>query len=588
MTQNLPKGGEFLLSDTNLDSFFIPEEFTEEDKMYAKTAEDFISNEVLPKFDDLEAQTDGLMPSLIKKAGELGLLMVDIPEKYNGLGISKKSSMLITEKMAAGGAFASAFGAHSGIGSLPIVFFGNENQKQKYLPILGQGTKLGAYALTEANAGTDALSGKAKAVLSEDGKNYILNGEKVFITNAGFADLFIVFAKIDGEKFTAFIVERDFTGISTGAEEKKMGIKGSSTRALILEDVHVPTENVLGEIGKGHHIAFNILNIGRLKLGVGCIGGAKLTLSGAIRYAKERKQFGKSISEFGLIREKIADMAIKTFTAESMAYRTAGLLDNKLDSVNKDDSSEVMKGIEEYAVECSILKVYGSEILDFIVDEALQIHGGYGYCQEYPMERYYRDARINRIYEGTNEINRMLINGTLLKRAAKGQLPIFSASKKLMDELLTLPSDDASDGFLASENKIVSNWKKIYLAVAGSAALKFMDKISEKQEILAAGSDIVIEIFAGESAICRAQKLYSKGERDKATFLASMVTTYINDTMPKIDFLAKKALAAIHEGDTLRTILTALRRLTKYTPVNTIDIKNKIAVRFIEEEKYFI
>lgn len=584
------KGGSFLIQESSPESTFTPEDFTEQHKMISQTANEFVEKEVLPKIEEIEEQNWDVTLSLMRKAGEIGLLAVDIPEEYGGLGLDKTSSMLVAEEIGKASSFAVTHGAHTGIGTLPIVYFGTEEQKKKYLPKFATGELISSYALTEPNAGSDALSIRTTATLSSDGKYYILNGNKIFITNAGIADVYITFAKINGEHFTGFILEKDFEGISLGKEEKKMGIKGSSTRALNLDNVKVPIENVLGEIGKGHKIAFNILNIGRFKLGAGVIGGAKAVITESVKYAKQRKQFGKSISEFGLIKHKIGEMAIRTFVGESMVYRTAGLIDNILSGIDKSDpkaSELTLKGIEEYAVECSIIKVYASEILDYVVDEAVQIFGGYGYIEEYPVARAYRDSRINRIFEGTNEINRLVITGMLLKRAMKGELPLIPAAQKLTDEIMGVGvQEEETTGVFAEEKKLLKSAKKAGLFVAGLAVQKYMTKLEDEEEIIGRISDIIMEIYAMESAILRVEKMLARGGKNKTDVYIDIVKAFVNDSIIRVETYAKELLAAIAEGDMLRTYLTALRRLIKYTPVNTILLRRKIADHLIEMERY--
>ena len=481
-------GGSFLLEDHNLHDVFTPEDFNEDQQMIAKLAEEFAINEILPNVEKIEHKEWQVSRDLLQKAAEMGLTNADVPAEFGGSEMDKISSAIIADRMAKCGSFVVSMGAHAGIGTLPLVFFGTEQQKKKYLPRLATAEMIGAYALSESTSGSDALNSRTRAVLSPDGKHFVLNGEKMWITNAHFADLFTIFARVDGEKFTAFLVEKDFPGFSVGAEEKKMGIRGSSTAPLILNDCKVPVENVLGEIGKGHIIALNILNIGRFKLGAGCVGGARASLENAIAYAKERKAFGKVIAAFGLIREKLAQMAVGIFANEAMVYRTVGMMENAMPEGEK--SSEVIrKAIEEYAVECSIIKVAGSEMLDFVVDETVQVYGGYGFVEEYPAERAYRDSRVNRIFEGTNEINRMIITGWLLKRAMSGQLPLLPAIKKTMDEVMAGPSLEELEGTLAAEQKIVSNAKKLSMLVAGAASQKYMQKLADQQEIMGAIAD---------------------------------------------------------------------------------------------------
>src|ERR1700693_1437254 len=510
-------GGSFLLEERTTEETFTPEDFTEQHRLIAQTAEEFAANEIVPHIDKMEHKDFAITRELLKKAGELGLSSAEIPEAYGGLEMDKVTAAVIADHIAKYAGFATTWGGHTGIGTLPIVYFGTEEQKKKYLPRLAAGGGVGAYALSEASSGSDALNCRAKAQLSPDGKTYILNGEKMWITNAGFADLFTVFAKVDGEKFTAFLVERTFPGFSVGAEEHKMGIRGSSTCPLILNDCKVPAENVLGEIGKGHVIAFNILNVGRFKLGAMCVGGARVALENSIGYAKQRKAFNKVIADFGLVREKLANMATLIYVGEALVYRTVGMMDVALAEVDKssaDAARETRKAIEEYAVECSIIKVWGSEMIDYVVDETMQIYGGYGFVEEYPAERAYRDARINRIFEGTNEINRLIITGFLLKRAMSGQLPLMPAIKKLIDEVLSGPSmSEELEGPLVEERKLVGQAKKLGLFAAGAATQKYMQAIQDQQEIIGAIADMTIETYAMESAVLRAQKIAeTKGE----------------------------------------------------------------------------
>jgi butyryl-CoA dehydrogenase len=585
-------GGSFLLQEQKLDELFTPEDLTEQHQMVAQTAEEFATKEVVPNIDKLEKKDWPLTRELIRKASELGLAAVDIPEQYGGLEMDKISSAVITDRLAKYGSFMVSFTGHNGIGTLPIVYFGTEEQKQKYLPKLAAGEMVGAYALSESSSGSDALSIRTRAELAPDGKHYILNGEKMWITNANFADLFTVFAKVDGEKFTAFLIERGTPGLAIGAEEHKMGIRGSSTCALILNDCKVPVENVLGEVGKGHHIAFNILNVGRFKLGAACVGGARSSLQQAIQYAKQRKAFGKTIADFGLIKEKLAEIAIGIYTGESMVYRTVGMMDAALGEVDKsaaDAAQQVRRGIEEYAVECSIAKVWCSEMLDQVVDHVVQVYGGYGFVEEYPAERAYRDSRVNRIFEGTNEINRMIITGWLLKQAMAGKLPLLPAIKKLMDEVLAGPSfGDGLEGPLAAERTIVTNAKKIALFTAGVASQKWMQAIADQQEVMGALADIIIQTFAMESAALRAQKLVANQGEAKSALAIAMTQVYLQTGMEKIDAAAKKVIAAAAEGDMLRTQLAILKRLSKYEPVNTIALRQKIADRVLEAGKYVV
>ncbi len=584
-------GGSFLLEERSPSEVFTPEDFTEQHNLIGQTAEEFAVNEILPNIEKIEHKDFSVTRDLLKKAGELGLSGVEIPEAYGGLEMDKVTAAVIADHIAKYAGFATTWGGHTGIGTLPIVYFGTEDQKKKYLPRLAAGEIVGAYALSEASSGSDAMNCRTKATLSPDGKHYILNGEKMWITNAGFADLFTVFAKIDGEKFSAFLIEKTFPGISIGAEEHKMGIRGSSTCPVILNDCKVPAENLLGEIGKGHVIAFNILNVGRFKLGAMCVGGARVAIENSIGYAKQRKAFNKVIADFGLVREKIANMAVGIFTGESLVYRTVGMMDAALNEVDKsgpDAAKETRKAIEEYAVECSIIKVWGSEMIDYVADEMVQIYAGYGFVEEYPAERTYRDARINRIFEGTNEINRLIITGFLLKRAMSGQLALMPAIKKLMDEVLSGPSSDELDGPLAEERKLVGQAKKLGLFAAGAATQKYMQAIQDQQEIMGAIADMTIETYAMESVVLRAQKIFqTKGEAAAALPLA-MARVYLSQAMEKIEAAAKKVIAAVADGDMLRTQLAILRRLAKYEPYNVIELRQKIAQKMIERGKYSI
>jgi butyryl-CoA dehydrogenase len=592
MTAAFPKvkGGSFLIEAATPDQVFTPEDFTEEQQQAAATAEQFLRQEVLPNVEGLEHQEPGLAVSLLRKAGELGLLGVVVPEKYGGLEMDKVTALLVAEHLSGYASFSGAYGAHSGIGTLPILYFGTEQQKQKYLPRLVTGEWVAAYCLSEAHAGSDALAARTRADLDPSGQFYLLNGEKMWITNGSWAEVFTVFAKVGGEKFTAFIVERGFPGVRTGAEERKMGIKGSSTCPVILENAQVPVENVLGEIGRGHIIAFNILNIGRLKLGASSVGGAKNVTAGAIRYAKERHAFGKAIAEFGLIRHKLAEMGIGTYVAEAITYRTGGLIDAHLAGFSwsqPDAAQVVLKAVEEFAVECSVVKVYCSEILDYCVDEGVQIHGGYGYHQDYPIERAYRDSRINRIFEGTNEINRLLITGMLLKRAVKGHLALIPAAQELLGEALAGPSfgEEDDEGPLAAEKKIASNAKKIALLTSGVAFQHFLTDLENQQEVLGGISDIIMEAYAVESAVLRAEKLVEAG---RGALAADMTAVFARDAMTRIEASARTVLSTCGEGDALRVNLTFLRRLARYDPVNSIALRQRIAARLIEAEKYVV
>jgi alkylation response protein AidB-like acyl-CoA dehydrogenase len=579
------QGGSFLIEDRTVSEVFTPEDFTEEHRMIAETTRQFIDNEVIPRVDELEKHDWKLARELVGKAAELGLIGANIPEEYGGLGLDQTSGALVGENIGRCASFATTLGAESGIGLLPIIYFGTEAAKAKYLPKIATGELITAYALTEAGSGSDAMAAKATARLSDDGTHYILNGEKMFITNGGFADIFIVFAKVDGDKFSAFIVERQ-EGLTAGAEEHKMGIKGSSTTPLVLADAQAPLENLLGEVGKGHKIAFNTLNIGRFKLGAMCIGGMKLMLHESIRYANERQQFGKSISSFGAIKSKLGEMAIRTWVGEAMIYRTLGMIEDAIGDTT--DPNAKMRAIEEYSAECSIIKVALSEYCDFLADEMVQIYGGYGYSADYPAERAYRDSRINRIFEGTNEINRMLIPGRLMKSALSGQLALLPAAKALMDEILTPPmlGFDDDDELLATETKLAKNAKKVGLMTLGTAAQKYMMKLGDQQEILLGIADIIMDAYAMESAILRTQKLAAaQGEAAAARYI-DMTRVFCNDAVERIEARAKNTLAGMSEGDELRTLLAALRRFTKLTPVNTIAARQRIANVMIEANRY--
>ncbi len=594
-TTAIPKtkilGGSFLLEDRQTSDVFTPEDFSEQHQMIGQTTEEFAVNEILPNVEKIEHKDFSISRDLLKKAGELGLSAVEIPEAYGGLEMDKVTSAVIADHIAKYAGFATTWGAHSGIGLLPIVYFGTEQQKQKYLPKLAAGEIVGAYALSEASSGSDALNCRARAELSADGKHYILNGEKMWITNAGFADLFTVFAKI-GDKFSAFLVERTFPGFSVGGEEHKMGIRGSSTCPIILNDCKVPVENLLGEIGKGATIAFNILNIGRFKLGAMCVGGARVSIENAVAYAKQRKAFGKVIGDFGLVRAKIANMATLIYVGESLVFRTVGLMDGLLSEIDKtspDAAKQTRKAIEEYAVECSIVKVWGLEMIDYVVDETVQIYGGYGFVEEYPAERAYRDARINRIFEGTNEINRLIITGFLLKRAMSGQLPLMAAIKKLMDEVLSGSSaGEEMEGPLAEERKLVAQAKKLGLFASGAATQKYMQAIQDQQEVMGAIADMTIEVYAMESAVLRAQKITEQKGEAAAALAVAMTRVYLTQAMEKIEAAARRVIAAVADGDMLRTQAAILRRLAKYEPFNTIALREQIAAKTMEQGKYVI
>ncbi|HVS83059.1 MAG TPA: acyl-CoA dehydrogenase family protein [Pyrinomonadaceae bacterium] len=582
------KGGSFLIEDRTADEVFTPEDFNEEHRMIAETTRQFIDAEVVPRVDELENKDWKLARELVKQAADLGLIGSGIPEEYGGLGLDQTSGALIGENIGRSASFATTLGAESGIGLLPIIYFGTEAAKKNYLPRIASGELITAYALTEAGSGSDAMNAKATAKLSDDGTEYILNGEKMFITNGGFADIFIVFAKVDGDKFSAFIVERQ-EGCKHGAEEHKMGIRGSSTTPLVLSDARTPVENVLGEIGKGHKIAFNTLNIGRFKLGAMCAGGMKVMNTESVRYANERQQFGKPISSFGAIKSKLGEMAIRTWVGESMIYRTLGMIEAGIASIgDSKDADAKLRAIEEYAAECSIIKVALSESCDFCADEMVQIFGGYGYSADYPAERAYRDSRINRIFEGTNEINRMLIPGRLMKAALSGRLALLPAAQALMDEILSpsMSGFELDEGLLAAEQKLAMNAKKVALMTLGTAAQKYMMGLADQQEILMGVADIVIDTYAMESAILRTLKMAgSQGEKAAAPY-TDMTRTFCNDAIERIEAHAKNTLAAMAEGDELRTLLAALRRFTKMTPMNTVAARQRIANAMIEANRY--
>lgn len=585
------KGGSFIIDEILPEQVYTPEDFTEEHKMIAKTTEEFVENEVLPVIDHLENHEFEHSVRLLKKAGELGLLGTDVPEEYGGFGLDKITSALIGEKMARAGGFSITHGAHVGIGSLPIVLFGNEEQKKKYLPKLATGELLAAYALTEPGSGSDALGAKTTAKLNAEGTHYILNGEKQWITNAGFADVFVVYAKVDGDKFTAFIVERDFPGVSTGAEEKKMGIKSSSTRTLILEDVPVPVENVLGEIGKGHKIAFNILNIGRYKLGVGAVGGAKTAFELTVKYANERKQFNTPISGFNLTKEKLATLASEIYAAESAVYRTVGLFEERMSHLTEEqqkDGKEIAAAIAEYAIECSLNKFFNTEVLDHVVDEGVQIHGGYGFMQEYEIERAYRDSRINRIFEGTNEINRLLVPGTFVKKAFKGELPLLEKAQSLQEEIMMLMPEEPGDERLAQEKYLVRNAKKVALMTAGLALQKYGQELEKEQEILVNFADIVSNIYAMESVVLRTEKAVHRDGLENSKQKLLYTEIFCQEAFNRIENDAKETVVAIASGDNLRMTLSALRKLTRHTPINVIAKKREAAATIIDKEKYVV
>ncbi|KIL13356.1 acyl-CoA dehydrogenase family protein [Bacillus safensis] len=589
--EDVKKGGSFLIDETNYEHIFTPEDFSDEHQMIGKTTEDYILQDVVPHIDQIENHEFEHSVRLLKKAGELGLLGADVPEEFGGLGLDKISSAIITEKFARAGSFSLSYGAHVGIGSLPIVLFGNQAQKETYLPGLASGEIIAAYALTEPGSGSDALGAKTTAVLNEAGTHYVLNGEKQWITNSAFADVFVVYAKIDGEHFSAFIVEKDFPGVKTGPEEKKMGIKGSSTRTLILEDAQVPKENLLGEAGRGHVIAFNILNIGRYKLAVGTIGASKRVIQLSAEYANQRKQFKTPISQFSLIGEKAANMSAKLYAMESAVYRTVGLFEQRMGLLSDEeqkDGKQIAQSIAEYAIECSLCKVLGSETLDYIVDEGVQIHGGYGFMQEYEVERAYRDSRINRIFEGTNEINRLLVPGTFLKKAMKGELPLLQKAQTLQEELMMMMPEEPGDQPLDQEKYLLAYAKKVALMVAGMAAMKYGKALDKEQEILVNIADIVNEIFAAESAILRTEKAIAASGAEKNAQKLAYTQIFTQEAFLKIEAHAKESLIAMEEGDSLRMSLSALRKLTRFTPINVIAKKREVAKRIFEAEKYIV
>lgn len=577
-------GGSFLISETAPAEVFTSEDLSNEHRLVGQTVRDFVEREITPNTDRLEQKDWALTRELLRKLGALGFLGISVPEAYGGSALDQIASLIVAEELSVGG-FGVTYGSHVGIGIGPIAYFGTDAQKQRYLPKMVRGELVGAYALTEPTAGSDAMSIRTRAVLSADGTHYLLSGTKQFITNAAFADVFNVFAKVDGEKHTCFIVERGTEGLSVGEEEHKMGIRSSSTASLFFDNAKVPAANVLGEIGQGHKIAFNILNMGRFKLAAGCVGGARHVLREAIRYARERKQFGKTLSEFGLIKQKLAEMAIRLYAAESMVYRTGGLVESAVGGVH--DPQEAMRALEEYAIESSINKVFASEVLDYVVDETVQVFGGYGFIEDYPAARAYRDARINRLFEGTNEINRLLITGMLLRRAQRGQLALLPAALAVAGELTAPALDDgAGGGPLAEEAQAVKMAKKATLLVAGVAVQKYMEAIESEQEVLAGLADLVIETFAMESALLRALRAVQRAGADEAALKVTIVQCYVNDALARVDAAAKAVLAAAAEGDTLRTQLAGLRRFLRYTPVNTIAAKRMIADRLTEQGRY--
>ena len=583
-TLGAAKGGAWLLERSDPGSVLTPERMSDEHRLIAQTTREFAAKEIVPALDRLEQKDWGLARALLQRAGELGLIGVDAPEEFGGIGLDKAASLVVSRHMTGNASFSAAFGAQSNLAVCPILYFGTADQKRRYLPRLIAGELVGAYALSESGSGSDALGATARATRLPDG-GFTLSGEKMWITNGGFADLFIVFAKVDGEHFSAFIVERGFPGVSTGKEEHKMGLHGSSTTPLLLQDATVPAENVLGEIGRGHKVAFNVLNFGRYKLSALCIGGAAAAIGESARYAASRRQFGKPIAAFGAIKHKLAEMSVRTYAVESLLYRMAGLIDASI--AQNDTEGAVLAAMEEFAVEASIAKVAGSEALDFVLDENVQIHGGNGFVKDYPAERHYRDARVNRIFEGTNEINRLLIPGMLIRRAAKGSLPIISAARALQDELLSPPgrSESRNDGPLAEQEAAVGAFKKVALMAIGLAMQRYGEDIAEQQEVLVSIADIVIAVACAESAWLRASSAM-EGAGEAASFHADAASIYINDAASRIEAYARQVLAAMAEGDTLRTHLAALRRLLKVNPVDTVTRRRRIADETVRRGGY--
>ncbi len=590
MSKKILKGGEFLITETPCADVFTPEDFSDEQRAIGETTEQFVENEILPKVEEIDQQNFALVVASMKQCGELGLLMIETPEEYGGLELDKATSMLVSERMGPSGAFSVVYAAHTGIGTLPLVYYGTTEQKEKYLEKLITGEWLSAYCLTEPGSGSDALNVQTSAVLSADGTHYILNGTKQYTTNGGFADLFTVFAKIDKEHFTAFLIEKTFDGLIIGAEEKKMGIKGSSTTQVILDNCKVPVENVLGEIGKGHKIAFNVLNVGRFKLGACVTGAAKHALKEALKYGNERKQFGQTIASFGAIQEKIANMTADIFASESLVYRLAGLLDDKLETIDKSVDNyyvEYQKGIEDFSAECAISKVFCSDVLSRVVDEVVQVHGGYGFCSEYPAERFYRDERINRIFEGTNEINRLLTTGVILKKSMKGELPLQAEAMKAFEALMTPSFEelDESIPFIA-EKTLLQNLKTLFLILAGNAVQKYMQKIENEQEILMAAADIAIQVFAIESSVLRAEKILTDLSEAKQQQVKAAVKVFTFNATEEAASAAKKCAYFIEEGDNLLMLLSGVRRFTKYDATGLLQAKRTLAAAGIESEKY--
>ena len=588
VSQTLHRGGSFLLSNVTPEDVFTPADLTDDQRLIGRTAAEFVEKEVVPFIPELEQHKPGLMAQMLKKAGEIGLLGAGIPEAYGGSGLDKVSATVLAEGLSAYASFGVSHGGHAGIGTVPIVYFGTEAQKKKYLPRIATGEILSCYCLSEPQAGSDALAARTRAVLSPDGKNWILNGQKMWITNGGFADVYIVFAKVDGEKFSCFIVERGAPGFTVGAEEKKMGIKGSSTVPIFFENTPVPKENLLHEIGRGHIVAFNTLNVGRFSLGAYCLGAGKKVLEASSKYSKERTAFGKSLCEFGLIKTKLGEMAIRLYAVESMIYRSAGMVEAGVGSPNSgaDKSQQAMQVLEEYAIESSISKIAGSETISYCVDEGVQIFGGYGFHEDYPVARAYRDSRINRIFEGTNEINRMLIIQMLMKRAMAGILPLIPAAMKLADEVLAGPSfEEAPSGDFAEQERSLAQAKKIFLLAAGTAVQKFREQLAEQQEIVAALANVVMDVYAMESTLRRAQKA-TAARGQAASVMGDAARAFTYDAMDRIEKEARTALAATAEGDTLTTQLAVLRRFAKHSPVDTIALRRRVADAVLAQDRY--
>ena len=579
------KGGDFLLADRAPRDIFTPEDYTDEQVMLAQTARDFMQKDVLPKTASILKLDYEAIRELMRKAGEIGLLAIEVPEEYGGLALGKVTGALASEISAEEGSWAVTFMGHTGIGTLPITYFGTDAQKAKYLPKFGTGEWISSYSLSEASSASDAMNAKARAVLSPDGKNWILNGEKMWLSNGGFADVYITFAKVDGEHFSSFIIDKGTPGVSLGPEERKLGIKGSSTRPLILQDAMIPKENLLGEIGKGAKIAFNILNIGRFKLGAGTVGGSKVALKAGCEYAKQRSAFGKKIADFGLIQAKIGEATARIFAAEAMVYRTAGMIDANLEGAN--DNATALKRIEEYDAECSIVKVFCSEVLDYVVDEAVQILGGAGYVEDYPVERYYRDARINRIFEGTNEINRLLVPGRIVRRALSGALPIFDAAMALLDEPRPAGRPSAHDqGFLGAEIRLVSGAKKISLMLLGLAAQKFQAKLADQQEVMGYCADVVMETYALESALLRTQKKAQRDGEAAAAPFAAALKVFAEGAVSRIEGAARQALPTIESDDMLATCMEGVARFTDRQPLPTIPLRRTLAMLTLDKDGY--